>query len=358
MTIKEKALDILSRKQKLTTRDIVSLCKVTRQYANSIMRELVKEGYIVKIGSTRSTFYIFPQRLKSLEMKIKKRFRNKSLDEGKVLDVVKKELYFSFQFSENVISIFDYAFTEMLNNAIAHSKSTIIKIEVEKRKDSISFIVNDFGIGVFKNVMGKRNLNSELEAIQDLLKGKMTTQPQAHSGEGIFFTSKIADVFILESFGYRLRIDNVINDIFIEELKPPKNGTRVIFLIDKDSKKHLGSVFEKYQTGGLMEVGFDKTEIRIRLFTMGTIYVSRSQAKRVLVGLDKFKSIILDFERVPTIGQAFADEVFRVFTNEHPNIKIQAINTNKAVQFMIDRVEKNNVKTEEKTGKLFDPGDK
>ncbi len=49
------------------------------------------------------------------------------------------------------------------------------------------------------------------------------------------------------------------------------------------------------------------------------------------------KVAILDFDKVPTIGQAFADEVFRVFKESHPEIEIQSINTNPAVDFMIKR---------------------
>jgi anti-sigma regulatory factor (Ser/Thr protein kinase)/predicted transcriptional regulator len=352
MTIEEKTLKILSEKQRLTTRDIVLTCKVSRQYANIVLRKLTEKGFIVKIGSTRSAFYISPQYLRSLDVKTKKTFRSQGLEEHEVYNIIEKQLYFSFQFTENIRSILFYAFTEMLNNAIVHSNSELIKVEVEKKNNTISFVVNDFGIGVFKNVMKKRNLNSELEAIQDLLKGKTTTQPQAHSGEGIFFTSKIADLFILESFGYRLRVDNTIKDTFIEEVKPLKKGTKVFFSIDKNSTKHLNSIFEKYQTGSI-EFGFDRTEVKVKLFSMGTIYVSRSQAKRVLVGLDKFKSIIFDFDKVPTIGQAFVDEIFRVFANTYPEIKIQAINTNKVVQFMIDRVHKDTTGTEEKTGRLL-----
>ena len=77
---------------------------------------------------------------------------------------------------------------------------------------------------------------------------------------------------------------------------------------------------------------------------MGTIYISRSQARRILVGLEKFESIILDFTRVPTVGQAFADEIFRVFKNKYPKKKIIAINTNEAVKFMINRVDRTGVR--------------
>lgn len=352
MTIEEKALKILSQKQRLTTKDIVLACKISRQYASMVLRRLIKKGFVVKVGSTRSAFYISPQHIRSLDVKTKKTFQSQGLEEDEVYNTIEKELHFSFQFSENVQSILSYAFTEMLNNAIGHSSSKLIKVVVEKEGNNISFVVNDFGIGVFRNVMRKRNLKSELEAMQDLLKGKTTTQPQAHSGEGIFFTSKIADLFILESFGYRLRVDNTIKDTFIEELKPIKKGTKVSFLIDKNSTKHLNSVFEKYQTG-TVEFGFDKTEVKVKLFSVGTIYVSRSQAKRILTELDKFKSIVFDFDKVPTIGQAFADEIFRVFANAHPDIETQAINTNKAVQFMIDRVDRSVTNKEERNGRLF-----
>jgi len=93
-----------------------------------------------------------------------------------------------------------------------------LEVSIEETDKNIGFKVFDDGIGVFRNIMQKKQLSSELEAIQELLKGKTTTLPHSHSGEGIFFTSKIADIFILESFEYRLRVDNTINDVFIEKL--------------------------------------------------------------------------------------------------------------------------------------------
>lgn len=125
----------------------------------------------------------------------------------------------------------------------------------------------------------------------------------------------------------------------MEELKPAKIGTRVIFTISVNSKRHLSEIFKHFQTNQ-EEMAFDKTEIKIRLYTMGTIYISRSQARRVLTGLEKFRSVILDFDRVPTVGQAFADEIFRVFQTKYPGIAINTINMNDAVSFMIGRVEK------------------
>ena len=101
------------------------------------------------------------------------------------------------------------------------------------------------------------------------------------------------------------------------------------FELDLETEKHLNDIFEEYQS----EPGsfsFDKTKVYVKLFTAGTVYISRSQARRLMNNLEKFKVIVLDFEGIKTIGQAFADEVFRVFVTKYPDIEIKSINTNDA----------------------------
>lgn len=337
MDIKGSILSAALKEKKITSKDLAKKFGISRQYSQRILRELVQEGLLVKLGSTRAASYVLPTHAGKVKWKFSKRFPNQNLAEHAVMEDVEGRAQFKQSLSENVRSIFEYAFSEMLNNAIEHSESKNIQVEVEKRDENLVFIINDFGIGVFRNVMQKRHLKSELEAIQDLLKGKTTTQPQAHSGEGIFFTSKVADIFSLESFGKKLIINNLVKDIFIEKAKPSKKGTKVSFQISCESQKHLNDIFKAYQTDP-EEYAFDKTEIQIKLYTLGTVHVSRSQARRVLSGLEKFKSIILDFDNVPTIGQAFADEIFRVFKNKHPDIHITPTNMNETVRFWVERV--------------------
>ena len=341
MDTRSEILHFASKNKIFRTSDVVKglTNKVSRQQISFILNDLFKKGLLARQGSGAFVFYALPDNAHALKKLVQKRLVNKNLKEHEVLDDIKKSSQFLENLKENVGSIFNYAFSEMLNNAIEHSKSKLINVEVENDKENLKFIVRDFGIGIFKNVMQKRHLASEYEAIQDLLKGKTTTQPQSHSGEGIFFTSKVGDIFILESFGLRLRIDNLIKDIFVEEIKPVK-GTKVSFQLSLISKRHLNDIFKEYTNP--TSYAFDKTEIHIKLYTMGTIYVSRSQARRVLTNLDKFKSIVLDFDQVPTIGQAFADEIFRVFATKHQEIQITPINMNEAVDFMVRRVEKPN----------------
>ena len=327
------------KKGEVRSNHIAEDLKVSRQYAQRLLSELVADGMLVKVGTTRAVTYVPPDQADKALWKYEKRFSRKGLAEHTVLEDVERKSQLHRSLSENLRSIFEYAFSEMLNNAIDHSRSEHIYVKVEKRRDTLVFYVNDAGIGVFRNVMQKRKLASELEAIQDLLKGKTTTQPQAHSGEGIFFTSKIADIFSLESFGKKLTINNLIEDIFIEDVKPARQGTKVFFQIANDSPRHLNDTFKAFQSDPA-KYAFDKTEIQVRLYTLGTGHVSRSQARRVLAGLEKFSSIILDFDRVPTIGQAFADEIFRVFKNKYPSITITPINMNETVRFWVERAGK------------------
>lgn len=349
MINKEKIIEIGKQKGKITTADLASQFSVSRQYVNRLINQLVELEKIIKVGSTRNAFYVLPeyanQHTEILPVRYIKTFNNKSLEEHKVIDQIERTFPLLKKLPENIKSIFTYAFSEMLNNAIEHSKSKKISVEVSVLNKALSFIINDSGIGVFKNIMQKRELKSELEAIQDLLKGKTTTMPKSHSGEGIFFTSKAGDLFILDSFGYQLIVNNDIPDVFIKKTNKIKKGTRVTFKLSAESSRHLNNLFKKYTNiGSDSDHGFDKTEVRIKLYTMAGVHISRSQARRVLSGLEKFKVILFDFDKVPVVGQAFADEIFRVFHNKYPNIKLQEINMQESVKFMIERA-KNEAKS-------------
>lgn len=342
MKNKDQILNLIKQKGKITSSEITLAVKVSRQYVNMVISELIAEKQIFKIGKTRYAFYVSSEYAKKhpdvLPLVFKKTYKNNNLEEHKVLFEIEENLPSIFNLSENIKSIFTFAFSEIFNNAIEHSSSKNISVEVSIKNNKLSFIVLDSGIGVFKNIMKKRKLKSETEAIQDLLKGKTTTMPKSHSGEGIFFTSKSADLFILDSFGYQLVIDTEKDNILIKNIHAIKRGTKVVFEIETNSERHLDQVFKKYTN--LTEesnYGFDKTEIRVKLYTMGGVHISRSQARRILFGLEKFKIILLDFENVPVVGQAFADEIYRVFKNKYPDIRIEEENMSEGVKFMINR---------------------
>ena len=67
------------------------------------------------------------------------------------------------------------------------------------------------------------------------------------------------------------------------------------------------------------------------------IMPGNSANQRVAQRFERFKEVVLDFDGVPEIGQAFADELFRVFAGGHPDVRLKPINTSEAVAQMVRR---------------------
>lgn len=342
MKNKDKILQIIEEKGKVSSSEITSELGITRQYVGIVISDLIADRKVIRIGGTRNAFYVSVEFSKKypevFPSSFRKTYKNTELEEHKVLVEMEEKFSQISSLSENVRSILTFAFSEMFNNAIEHSESKNISVEISIKNNKLSFSILDSGVGVFRNIMKKKNLKSEIEAIQDLLKGKTTTMPKSHSGEGIFFTSKSADLFILDSFGYQMIVNTEKDDVSIKNTNKIKRGTKVVFEIDTNSERHLDQVFKKYTNlASESDYGFDKTEIRVKLYTMGGVHISRSQARRILSGLEKFKFVMFDFENVLVIGQSFADEVYRVFQHRHPNIKLEEENMSEGVRFMVER---------------------
>jgi len=242
----------------------------------------------------------------------------------------------------NVLTICQHGFTEMMNNAIEHSAGTQVFVSVEKTALVTAMTIHDDGQGIFKKIQRELGLYNEHDAVLELAKGKLTTDPARHSGEGIFFTSRMFDSFVVTSGTVMLSHtegadeEQMFDDpVFAHDT--PGDGTWVIMHIANTASRTTKEVFDRFTSGD--DYGFTKTAIPVRLAKYGDEQlISRSQAKRLLARIDRFKVVIFQFDKVDMIGQAFADEVFRVFAQEHPDIQLVAWGATPAVAQMIRRV--------------------
>lgn len=311
---------------------------VSRAYVHRMLQQLENEGILRLVGKANQARYVSANRgsiRKALAAQptFHAMLRNEKLEEDRILDRIKAESGIFQGMHANVAQIIEYGFTEMLNNAIEHSQSRMIDVRMARSDAAVTFSVFDRGIGILRNIMQMRHLKDEQEALQDLLKGKLTTAPDRHSGEGIFFTSKVADGLVIRTSDKKVLFDNLLPDVFVRTVKS-RQGTQVDFWIALASKRKLWAIFSRF-TGE--EMTFDKTRVGVALFKAGTDYVSRSQARRLLAGLEEFQEIELDFTRVEVVGQAFADEVFRVWRRRHTGRVIRVVHASPDVQFMISR---------------------
>jgi anti-sigma regulatory factor (Ser/Thr protein kinase)/biotin operon repressor len=305
---------------------------ITRQAINKHIQRLVGQKTIMVKGSTKSrTYQLYPL----LEWK-KTYDLTQKLEEDVVWGSDIKPLMADLP--DNVKNIWAYGFTEMLNNAIDHSSGEEVLVQVKKTAASTEISIRDNGEGIFKKILKVLSLNDERHAVLELAKGKLTTDPKRHSGQGIFFTSRMFDEFRILSGNVLFSHEfNKIED-WIFEISNLLSGTLVVMKLSNNTARTSKQVFDSFSSGD--EYAFTKTVVPVRLAQYGDeTLVSRSQAKRLLARVDKFKVVVFDFSGVEAVGQAFADEVFRVFKNQHPEIDLASLNTNKDVEQMIRRAQ-------------------
>jgi anti-sigma regulatory factor (Ser/Thr protein kinase) len=310
--------------------DIAAEFGVSRQTVYTRLRLLEEHGAVTKSGKGKAALYSVPSTREEWT------FELQGLEEDRVwLDRVKPFVQDSL--SANELSTCSYGLTEMINNAIDHSGGRRVIVSASKSAASVSFRVSDDGVGIFEKIIAYANLSDPREAILELAKGKLTTDPERHSGEGIFFTSKAFDSFTIHSKNLSY-LTNREQGWFME-YGGNIAGTYVTMKLEIPSTRTLEEVFREFTVSDEAEIShFSRTRVPLKLAQYGDEnLVSRSQAKRVLARFEKFSEVVLDFNDVSTIGQAFADEIFRVFQNQHPDINIVATRASLPVRKMINR---------------------
>lgn len=325
-------LDNVARLSRGLAKAAADRFSISRQAANRHISRLVEEGVLRAEGRTRNREY----RLETLG-RVNEMF---PITEDLQEDVVWRDRVLPILASvpDNVRDICSYGFTEIVNNAKDHSASPIVVIHSQLTAATVRIGVLDAGIGIFRKIRDALSLEDERHAVLELAKGKLTTDPARHTGEGIFFTARMFDFFAISSGRLNLVAGRDANDFLIEH-REEQQGTRVVMDIGLAAEHTTKDIFDRYSSDR-DDYAFQRTHVVVSLAQAeNEKLVSRSQAKRVLARLDRFKEVLLDFKRVDSIGPAFADEIFRVFRSTHPAVHLVVINASDEVQKMIRRAE-------------------
>jgi anti-sigma regulatory factor (Ser/Thr protein kinase) len=306
---------------------------VSRQSIQRYLSSLVSNNSLKAEGNTKSRRYILQPILeKQFVFSISPELKEDNYWRQNILPLLK-------DFKPNVLEICNYGFTEILNNAIEHSEGNSGWVAIIMYLNKAEMIIKDDGIGIFKKITRDLHLDDERHAVLELTKGKLTTDKTHHSGEGIFFTSRLFDLFSIVSGSLVFTHNQWNEDNWLLQDDKEMAGTCVKMEISTFSSRTLEEIFNKYASAK-GDFSFSKTHVPVDLARYGSEQlISRSQGKRLLTRLEPFKEVFLDFKGVNFIGQAFADEIFRVYNNEHPETVIVWINTSPDVENMIKRVQ-------------------
>jgi anti-sigma regulatory factor (Ser/Thr protein kinase) len=322
--VKEMAIGLLAEQGRVTSGDLARVAGVSRQSAHATLAALVSAGNATPVGAGRGAHYVPADALSF-------NWQTAGLEEHLVWEELRAQHSVS-GLSANAEAVLGYSVSEMVNNVIDHSGSDILVTRVSRDSDDVVVVVEDVGIGVFERIRMAKNLPDALSALEQLSKGKLTTDPEHHTGEGIFFTSKMVDRFTIRANGIEWTVDNAVSD-FAVGVSGQIVGSQVVLRHAADSDTRIEDVFGEYTT----DFSFDTTQVVVRLFERGEVFVSRSEARRIATGLDVFARVIVDFRGVLRVGQGFVDELFRVWASQHPSTRLEPVVMNEAVSFMVRR---------------------
>jgi len=311
---------------------------VSRQAISRHLNELIRDGLLTASGNTRNRTFELRDYIDE--------FYKINVIADMPEDVIWRESAVPLlnDLKENVLDICHHGFTEMTNNVISHSGSEELILKISRNAINTRITIRDKGIGIFKKIQRDFNLYDPRHSLLELSKGKLTSDESNHSGEGIFFTSRMFDRFIIWSEDLFFARTYKHGEWLVEtdSKKEFMAGTFINMEITENSERLVSEVFNRFASE-YEDWGFTKTHVPLKLLRYeGEKLISRSQAKRLLSRVDQFKEVLLDFNGITEIGQAFADEIFRVFNLEHPETIISVIHTTNDIDKMIERVSVSN----------------
>src|SRR5438105_6448386 len=169
---------------------------VTRRTANKALTRLVDLSWLVRHGTPRKPVFA-----PGLLRQVAQRYALAGLEEDLPWS---RDFAPCVQLPAAVQRMTQHAFCELLNNAIDHSEGTSVAVSLRQTPSHVQLLVSDDGRGVFDKIHEAFALDDPAVAMLELSKGKLTSQPQRHTGRGLFFTSRLADVFAGQQPGFEL----------------------------------------------------------------------------------------------------------------------------------------------------------
>ncbi len=328
--IRRHLIDVVRSGRAYLVADACERFGITRQAVHRHLTYLIRERFLEAAGTTRGrTYRLGPRRRQTGTYALG------AIAEDRVY--ASDFAYIVDGLGKNVQDIWHYGFTEMLNNAIDHSAGISVEIAALRTDEWLMLQIRDDGEGIFGRIARLLDLADPREAILELSKGKLTTDPENHTGEGIFFTSRAFDFFWITAGDLVFSHIEESDDDFLDHLRGETGGTAVNMLLAPTTQRTLAAVFNEYTDADTFD--FSKTVVPVRLALYeGVALVSRSQAKRIMNRVERFRKVLLDFAGVDMVGRSFVDEIFRVFARNHPHVAIKPVNMSPEVQKEVGRV--------------------
>ncbi len=247
--IREFILENVDRNPK----DIVNITSetfsISRQAVNKHFRQLIEQKALIREGKAKSVrYFLHPQAEWNATF---------SLADNRAEDVIwRNEIKQKLgQLPDNALAIWHHGFSEMFNNVVDHSEGTTVEINIKKTAYSTEMSIWDNGIGIFTKIKDAMGLLDERHAVVELTKGKLTTDPTRHTGEGIFFSSRMFDEYSILSGEVFLSHTYEKDEDWILQNSKYLNGTFITMKLKNNTARTTKEIFDKFSDD---DYGFKK----------------------------------------------------------------------------------------------------
>ena len=309
--------------------------QISRRQAGHVLRKLVALQWLQALGTPRKPLYQ-PGALRQ----VVKRYALAGLQED---GPWRRDFAPCLALPAAVARMAEHAFTELLNNAIDHSGGTAVTVSMRQTPLQLQLLVSDDGCGLFQRIAQSFDITEAPLAMLELSKGKLTSAPDRHSGHGLFFSSRLADVFDIHANATAFQCRAWEQGAWRAGKPGPvaaRGGTSVYLAIMLDTPRTLEAVLHAHSASG-EGYGFERTRVPLQLITgavPGAMLASRAQARRAVHRLAQFAHADIDFTGIGHVGHGFADEMFRVFGRQHPGLALHPVGMAPQVAAMVDSV--------------------
>jgi anti-sigma regulatory factor (Ser/Thr protein kinase) len=306
---------------------VMTRLHISRRSALALLRKLCAMQWLTAQGTPRKRTYQ-PGPLRQVVM----RYAIAGLQEDQPW---RRDFAPCFALPPEVQRMAQHAFTELLNNAIDHSGGSEVTVSMRQTATQMQLLVSDNGCGVFGRIAQHFDITEPRLAMLELSKGKLTSQPDRHSGHGLFFTSRLADVCDLHANGAAFQHREWESERWRDGRPLARTGTSIYMAIALDTSRTLADVLRQHSADG-QTYAFERTHVPLQLLCSdGVGLASRADARRVASRLGAFKYAQIDFSGIDTIGHGFADELFRVFAHANPSVGLRPVHMAADVSHML-----------------------
>lgn len=310
--------------------EVMARTGVSQRTARRALKKLIELGWLTNTGTARR-----PNHRPGVLRQVVHRYALDGLAEDRPWA---QDFAPCFAMPPSVNRMVQHAFSELLNNAIDHSGGTHVTVSLRQTASHAQLLVSDNGLGLFQRLADGFGLDDPTQAMLELSKGKLSSQPERHTGQGLFFTSQLADVFDLHANESAFQRRDWQGGGWHPQRALKHEGTSVYAAFALDTTRTLAAVREAHSING-QGVGFDRTRVPLRLMTSSTTGLeSRAQARRVAARLHEFQCADLDFDGIGDVGHAFTDELFRVLARAQPGLALAPINMTARVAAMVNSI--------------------